>query len=117
MKNFKIYKSVLAILTSASILLLSGCSGDSNKEEKKAETTNKTCKHLTIYFEDEPVTFKECDGYSIGTTRDLYYVDYQILKDNEKILEGETQIENLYYINHNLADEIIENESIQKVEK
>lgn len=111
MKNFKIYKSALALITSASILLLSGCSSTQKNEQQK----NESCKHLTIYFEDEPITFKECDGYRIGTTRDLYYVDYQILKDNEKILEGETQIENLYYINHNVADEIIENESIQKI--
>lgn len=34
MKNFKIYKSALALITSASILLLSGCSSNTKKEEK-----------------------------------------------------------------------------------
>ena len=114
MKNFKIYKSVLAIFTSASILLLSGCSGDSNNKEK---VKSQSCKHLTIYFEDEPITFKECDGYEINVDREGYSseINYKIKKENKTIFGGITTNYNSYSVYHDLADDIIENEAIQKV--
>ena len=119
MKNFKIYKSALALITSASIVLLSGCSSNTKKEEKKAEVSNKDCFHLTIYFEDEPITFKECDGYEISASTPVYSGEcsYSIYKDEEKVLSGTTSVYNEYFVYHNVADEIIENESIQKVKK
>ena len=113
MKNFKIYKSVLAIFTSASILLLSGCSGDSNNKEK---VKSQSCKHLTIYFEDEPITFKECDGYEIHVGRVVSSeINYKIKKENKTIFGGITTNYNSYSVYHDLADDIIENEAIQKV--
>ena len=38
MKNLKIYKSALAILTATSILLLSGCSSENKKDENKEKS-------------------------------------------------------------------------------
>lgn len=52
MKKLKIYKSAIALLVGASVLLLSGCSSTNNssnganKEEKSSSGT-----YLTIYFE------------------------------------------------------------------
>ena len=59
MKNLKVYKRALALITATSILLLSGCS-DEKKDENKEK---KLCQHTTIYFEDQPITIKECENY------------------------------------------------------
>jgi hypothetical protein len=117
MKNFKIYKSALALITSASILLLSGCSSNTKKEEKKEQPKNEYCHHLTIYFEDEPITFKQCEGYEISASTPVYSGEcsYSIYKDKEKVLSGTTSVYNEYFVYHNVADNIIENKAIQKV--
>lgn len=114
MKNFKIYKSVLAIITSASILLLSGCSSNTKKEEK---VKSEPCRHLTVYFEDEPVTFKECEGYDVSIEREVYSseIQYKIKKDSGIVFNGITPNYNSYSVYHDLDDELVENESIQKV--
>ena len=116
MKNFKIYKSALAIIGSASILLLSGCGSNTNKEEK---AKSQPCKHLTVYFEDEPITFKECEGYDVSIEREGYSseIQYKIKKDSETLFNGITTNYNSYSVYHNVADDIIENEAIQKVKK
>ena len=111
MKNLKIYKSALALLTATSIFLLSGCSDTSNKEKKE-----EPCTHLTVYFEDKPVTFKECEGYYIDV--DTYHkesdIDYTIKKDGKNILSGTTVLYNILNVYHSEADKILEDNSIQK---
>ena len=113
MKNLKIYKSALAILTATSILLLCGC--NSSKKENK-ENKETSCTHLTVYFEDKPVTFKECEGYDISTSMhgSSSEISYTIKKDNLKIISGNTAIYNKYHIYHNVVDELINEESAQK---
>ena len=113
MKNLKIYKSALALLTATSILLLCGCS--STKEEKK-ESKEKSCTHLTIYFEDIPITFKECEGYDISTRRfgSSSEIEYDIEKDGKDIISGLTTNYNNYHVYHSMADEILNQESVQK---
>ena len=113
MKNLKIYKSALALLTATSILLLCGCSS-SNEERKKSK--EESCTHLTIYFENTPITFKECEGYDISTTGhgSSSEITYTIKKDNSTIISGTTTMYNEYYVYHSVADELINQESIQK---
>lgn len=115
MKNLKVYKRVLAILTASTLVLMSSCS-KSNKEPKKEEP--KACKHLVVYFEDQPITFKECEGYSFGTTALYGYnsdLEYSIYKDGKNIIyDGSTNQFNFYEVYHEYADEIIDNESVQK---
>lgn len=113
MKNLNIYKSILAVLSASSILLVTGCTSAKPKNNKENES--KSCVHLTLIFEDEPITFKECEGYDIHKTRDFHHIDYVIFKNNEPLLKGTTKIENLYYVNHNIEDEHIENKPIQKI--
>lgn len=110
MENLKIYKSALALVTATSILLLCGC--NSSKKENK-ETS---CTHLTVYFENKPVTFKECEGYDISTNMhgSSSEISYTIKKDNLKIISGTTTIYNKYHIYHNVVDELLNQESAQK---
>ena len=122
MKNLKIYKRALAVLTASTMVLLTGCMGNSSKkseevkkEEQKIETESEVCKHLTIYFEDQPITFKECEGYYIDDSFGSGTLCYDIYKDDELILDGITNQYNIYDVYHDLADEIIEEESVQKV--
>ena len=113
MKNLKIFQSATALFAAGSILLLSGCS--SEQADDKKET--KLCSHLTVYFEDTPITFKECEGYVISydARLDGGIVKYNISKDGEIIIShGRTTVANKYLVNHDVADEIIDEESIQK---
>ena len=119
MKKMTIYKSALTFFTLVSFALFSGCTGNSTNSEKGNEKNNlKSCRHLTITFADEPITFKECEGYDI---RGLVYktggnIMYTIVKDNKIILEnGVTTQANYYEVYHDVADELFDNKSIQKV--
>lgn len=117
MKNLKIYKSSLALLTATSILLLNGCSASKNEIKENNETKEKACTHLTVYFEDSPVTFKECEGYDINYSfgNRSGKLSYTINKDGSLIVEGVTQSYNQYDVNHSIADELIDEKSVQKV--
>ena len=120
MKNLKIYKRAIAILTASTLILMSGCSKQT-EETKKEKTKTEPCKHITIYFEDEPITFKECEGYQFEETTTgqrsgrLMYT----IKKGDKIIikDGYTNQYNEYGVYHEYADEIIENESVQKAKK
>ena len=115
MKNLKIYKRALAILTASTLVLMTGCG---KSEDKKKEPKIEPCEHLTIYFEDQPITFKECEGYELDTYAGASsgVLDYDIKKDGHILIEnGETNDYNSYKVYHEYADEIINNESIQKV--
>lgn len=101
----------------ASFLLLTGCMGSSNDVTDK-ETKEKSCKHLTIYFADKPITFKECEGYDIDAWDSTKggELHYDIKKDGNKIISsGYTNDYNLYEVYHSITDELISNESVQKV--
>ena len=117
MKNFKFYKSALALLTAATITLMSGCSGELQTSENKENKKSKPCMHLTIYFADEPITFKECEGYKISATDYSKDSDteYTIKKDGEILFSGITTLYNKYNVYHDTADKLIEVDSIQKV--
>ena len=115
MKNLKIYKSAIALLTATSILLLSGCSGSSDDNAK--ESKEKPCTHLTVYFGDQPITFKECEGYVIDAWDSSKggELHYDIERDEHKLISnGFTNDYNLYDVYHSNADELIDEESVQK---
>lgn len=115
MKNLKIYKSALAILTATSILLLSGCSGENKKDENKEK---KLCQHITIYFEDKPITIKECENYGeydVSTfLRTNSRLEYSIKKDENVIISGVTSMYNISNVDHENNIEIFDNEVTQK---
>ena len=116
MKELKVYKKVVAILTASTLsLMTAGCGA--KKEEQKEELTTTLCKHVTVYFEDEPITFKQCEGYEIKARDGGYAAEiiYTVSKDGKILIDnGATSLYNVYNVNHDLADEIIENESVQK---
>ena len=118
MKNLKIYKSALAFATATSIFLLSGCISSNSNNDNKEKTKNKEelCTHLTVYFEDKPVTFKECEGYDVSTKRfgSSSEIEYDIEKDGKDIISGITTNYNNYHAYHSVADEILNQESVQK---
>ena len=120
MKNLNIYKRTLALVTSASMLLLSGCSGGTNntKDISKQGRQDEYCLHFTVYFEDKPVTFKACDGYDVNYEGDLKggLMKYGVSKDGNSIIRNNSYTSNFnaYYVNHNNADEIIDHPSAQK---
>ena len=119
MKNLKIYKRTIAILTASTLILMSGCSKQT-EEAKKEKTKTEPCKHVTIYFEDKPVTFKECEGYELYANIGGYSgeLSYDIKKDGQTLIKnGETNDYNSYEVYHVYADEIIDNESVQKAKK
>lgn len=117
MKKLNIYKSALAILSMSSIALFSGCSEALESTPDQASKQPTYCYHLTIYFEDQPITFKECEGYNVNISRHGYdsEIDYTIIKDSAMIIDGSTINYNSYIVNHEVADEIIDNKSVQKV--
>ena len=114
MKNLKMYKRALAILTASTLVLMNGCG---KSEDEKKEPKIESCKHVTIYFEEEPVTFKECEGYIVDsyTVYKEGCLSYNIYKDNKLIIKnGYSNQYNEYEVYHEYADEIIKNESVEK---
>ena len=96
MKNIKIYKKTLSLLTATAIsLTLSSCS------RKKTIT------------EQEKTTFKECEGYDLHI-KSINHSDchYTISKNDEIYLTGATTEFNYFTVNHNLYES--ENKAIQK---
>lgn len=118
MKNLQIYKSAIAGLSLASIALFSGCSLDSTEAKTSTPDEISTkCSHLTIYFEDQPITFKQCEGYDINIVAYSHggHMQYSVSEDGKKIIyEGITTLANYYEVYHEVADEILDNESVQK---
>ena len=121
MKNLKVYKKALAVLSAGTLVLFSGCSLNSTyndiettilQTEKKAN-----CRHLIVYFEDKPITFKECEGYEVKYD-DGYYSSslyYEVKKDNQTILEGMSLKYNAVDVLHNIVDHEFNVESLEKV--
>ena len=62
------------------------------------------------------MTFKECEGYDIASTTTTYSSEayYSIKKDNETVISGSTTMYNEFYVYHGVADELLNQESIQK---
>ena len=116
MKNLKIYKPALALVTATSILLLCGCSTSKNENQENKVKDESACTHLTVYFDDKPVTFKECEGYDIATyiSMNSSEAHYTIQKDNLTIISGSTTMYNEYHVYHSITDELIDEESVQK---
>ena len=122
MKNLRIYKSILALATSASIVLLSGCTSTENQNTTKTENQNTTkpkeekCTHLTVYFENNPITFKECDGFEIDTKRygRSSEIEYNITRKKDEIIKGVTTNYHEFFIRHSEIDTFFDDESIKK---
>lgn len=95
MKKNKIYKRVFALLSATTISLFSGCS------DKNVKTNKDACIHLTIYFEDTPITFKECDNFDIYTENNDGMLYYKISNVGDKIIyKGITNNFNYCEFNH-----------------
>lgn len=118
MKNLKIYKRALALVTSASILLLSGCTSTNtqNTNETKSKQKEEKCTHLTVYFENNPITFKECDGFDIDTRRygRSSEIEYNITRKKDEIIKGVTTNYHEFFIRHSEIDTFFDDESIKK---
>lgn len=118
MKKLKLYKKAIAVIAAGSFVLFCGCSSKTNtNNEEITNPTKESCIHLTVYFEDKPITFKECEGYEINYEIILKggYIRYDILKDDTKVISyGRTPIYNKYEVDHEVSDEIFDNESMQK---
>ena len=83
-------------------------------EDVKYNNKNVLCRHLTVYFGDTPITFKECDGYEIEVETSYGRLLYEVEKENQKILTGTTNQYNTYRVDHNICNELIDEKSVQK---
>ena len=112
-KNLKINKKTLVLISICSLTLLNGCTNQETKELSQlvvnAINNPKSCTHLTIIFDNETITFKECDGYNISTNY-LNKVDleYKVYLNNLLILDGNTNFYNKSNVYH---------ENIEKLDK
>ena len=110
MNKLTIYKSVIATILSASIVLLSGCS------DKDAKGRTDTCTHTVIFFENGPITFKECEGYKVSFfAASKAEIPYKVYKNEKLIVSGSTSNHNCYEVDHSSSNELFETENIQKV--
>lgn len=105
MKNLKLGKRGLALFTAACLLTGCGASEVSKSEEPEKE---KKCFHLIINYGNEPVLFKECEGYDITYSIFRGTISYSIIDDSNTILSGSSSNYNIYEANHSYVDEIEE---------
>lgn len=115
----KLNKKTLGFLTFLSISLLSGCTKEETDDWSfllnNVISNKNSCTHLTIVFNNEFITFKECDGYEIST----YYnnnsdLEYSIYQDEKIILDGYTSMYNEYSIIHEDVDLLEKNKQLVK---
>jgi len=99
--NKKLSKKTLVLMTILSISLLNGCTKEQKDELTQivGNAINKStkptkCKHLTIIFNNETITFKECDGYNLSTNLKDSNLEYQIFLDDKILIEGNTNFYN-----------------------
>ena len=119
MKNIKIYKKTLSLLTATAIsLTLSSCSRkktitEQEKTTFKEQIETSNCLHLSIQIGNEYETFKECEGYDLHI-KSINHSDchYTISKNDEIYLTGATKEINYFTVNHNQNES--ENKAIQK---
>ena len=114
--NKNISKKTLALMTICSLTLLNGCTKEDKEELSKlfVNTINKPkgCEHLTILFQDETITFKECDGYSISSYyNENHDLNYSIYLDGTIITDGTTTFYNKYNVYHEDIEKL-ENDKI-----
>ena len=117
-KNLKINKNISkkTLMTICSLTLLSGCTKQVNKELSdlviNAIDPPDACTHLTVLFNNETITFKDCDGYHISTYyNNNYDLNYNIYLDGILIADGKTT----FYNNSNVYHENIKELSSEKI--
>lgn len=142
MKNMRIYKRTIAVALSASITLLTGCTSVESKEEVgqqsqeaiqsieesqlgnlylseesvqgELEKTEKEHTHVIVYFGDQAVILRECEGYEINAN----LLGYSLLRYGISIgythFTGYTDKYNVYDTNHDDFIEEVENMAIEK---
>ena len=114
MKNLKVFKSGISLLTAAAISLSCvGCGSDTEVHEEKE--VQKNCKHLIINFSNDFEIFKECEGYVIRKSTSNGTGYFNVYKDDVEVLYGST-LDYLYLeINHDYIDDAFpEREEFQK---
>lgn len=111
MKNLKIYKKAIALTTIVGITLFSGCS--SSNQQKNNGEVNSVCHHMIVEFGDQPVIFRECDGYDIEYYNYKGDITYKVSYDDETLINGSSNKTNYYEAIHSLTDEI-EEQAIEK---
>ena len=89
------------------------------RHHKKDENNEGLCKHVTIYFEDQSLTIKDCEDYGeydVSTfLRTNSRLEYSIKKDKKTIISGVTSSYNIYEIDHKKETEFINPETSQKI--
>jgi len=71
-----------------------------------------------LNFQDGDVTFKMCDGYMISHSD--YHDDtihYSVYLNGKLVIDGYSSNYQLYIINHEIADDLVESNALQKVKK
>lgn len=114
-KNLKINKylnkKTLTLLTIGSLSLLSGCTMEEQGELSQLfiDVLDRLngCTHLTVFFQNETITFKECEGYSISS----YFtgnneLNYSIYLNEILIIDGKTTFYNKYDVYHENIENI-----------
>lgn len=98
MKKCNVFRGTLVLLTS--VTLLSGCA-KTEKENRNKDLEE--CQHLIVDFGNQPVIFRECEGYVIGTKGTLKggMIKYVIRYNDKTLTEGLTPDFHLYDFNHN----------------
>lgn len=106
MKNLKICKKIIALTTAAGVTLFSGCSNSNH--QKNNEEVNLTCHHMIVEFGGQPVIFRECEGYDLEVSYTSYAMYYEIKKDDNIIIDGNSKNGHDYVANHEDIDKIEE---------
>ena len=61
---------------------------------------------MIVEFGGQPVIFKECEGYDIDSYCTSYAMYYEIRKDGNVLIDGNSKIGHDYFANHNEISEI-----------
>ena len=107
----------MAVLLAGTVTLFSGCTTGKTEDKKSEMSKEKLCTHLTVYFDEKPVTLKECEGYKIEYYDGHYASNlyYEVKKDSKMVLEGTTLNYNVTEVLHSEVDNLIESDELKKV--
>ena len=109
MNRMQIFAGITVLATT--VALFPGCSGEIQTASTE-NTGSEECNHIIINFGNQPVIFRECEGYTFDLHGINGCVDYKIISDGDILIYGSASDYNYYLTDHEQVEEI-EQEAIE----
>lgn len=132
MQNMKIYRKTTILALATTITLLTGCTGQKEEEgtaepqetiqpvefylsdgQEQLTKTDDECRHLIVYFGEQAVVLRQCEGYNLSIGFDYHNSAVQYSIGGDYRFSKATNYD-FYITDHQDAYMVIENAAIEQ---